>query len=188
MRRLIFLLPLLLFLVVAGYFAETLDSGRDVHELPSAMIAKPAPNFDIPSLNGPQAFTLAALKGRPIVVNFFASWCVPCRIEHPVLMRLKDENHIPIYGIAYKDARSATTQLLKTYGDPYQSIGVDRNGDVGLNFGVYGVPETYVIDSAGIIRKRFVGPLTAESVDKELLPLLRRLDSANAGPAGNRPS
>src|SRR6185437_113609 len=179
MRRLIFLLPLLLFLVLVGYFARTLTSGHDVHELPSAMISKPAPRFDLASLGDGKRLTLAELKGHPTVINFFASWCVPCRVEHPVLMRLKDENHLTIYGIAYKDDPAASTRLLQTYGDPYQQVGVDRSGSVGLDFGVYGVPETYVLDSAGIIRKRFVGPLTAESVDKELLPLLKQLSQTN---------
>jgi cytochrome c biogenesis protein CcmG/thiol:disulfide interchange protein DsbE len=181
MRRLIFLLPLLLFLVLVGYFALTLNSGRDVHELPSAMISKPAPGFDLAGLDDGKPLALAALKGRPVVINFFASWCVPCRVEHPVLMRLKDENHIAIYGIAYKDDPAASTRLLQTYGDPYKQVGVDRNGSVGLDFGVYGVPETYVLDSNGIIRKRFVGPLTADSVDKELLPLLKQLSGTGAG-------
>jgi cytochrome c biogenesis protein CcmG/thiol:disulfide interchange protein DsbE len=183
MRRLIYLAPLLLFLVLAAYFTETLTSGRDVHELPSAMISKPAPSFDLASLNTDQPLTLAALKGHPAVINFFASWCVPCRVEHPVLMRLKEENHLAIYGIAYKDAPAASTLLLQTYGDPYKQIGIDRSGAVGLDFGVYGVPETYVLDSAGVIRKRFVGPLTAESVDKELLPLLKQLNQTGTGPS-----
>jgi cytochrome c biogenesis protein CcmG/thiol:disulfide interchange protein DsbE len=90
-------------------------------------------------------------------------------------MRLSTEDHLPIYGIAYKDKPDDSAKLLATYGDPYRQIGVDRNGSVGLDFGVYGVPETYVIDAAGVIRKRFVGPLTAEAVDKELMPLLKQL-------------
>lgn len=181
MRRLLYLLPLVVFVVLAGYFARTLTSGRDVHELPSAMIAKPAPGFDLAGLNQGPALTLAGLKGHPAVINFFASWCVPCRVEHPVLMRLKQENHLAIYGIAYKDDPAASAHLLQEFGDPYAQVGIDRGGSVGLDFGVYGVPETYVLDSNGIIRKRFVGPLTAEAVDKELLPLLKRLDQAGAG-------
>jgi cytochrome c biogenesis protein CcmG/thiol:disulfide interchange protein DsbE len=96
-------------------------------------------------------------------------------------MRLAQQDHLPLYGIAYKDKPDDATRLLATYGDPYRQIGVDRNGSVGLDFGVYGVPETYVIDSAGVIRKRFVGPLTAETVDKDLLPLLKQLDRQDAG-------
>ena len=181
MRRLVYLLPLLLFVVLVGYFAATLESGRDVHELPSAMISKPAPAFDLASLNEAQKFTLTGLKGRPVVINFFASWCVPCRVEHPVLMRLKAENHVAIYGIAYKDKPEDSSRLLATYGNPYAQVGIDQSGNVGLDFGVYGVPETYVLDSNGIIRKRFVGPLTAESVDQELLPLLKQLSQPSSG-------
>jgi cytochrome c biogenesis protein CcmG/thiol:disulfide interchange protein DsbE len=175
MRRLIYLLPLVVFLVLAAYFAVSLRPGHDIHELPSAMIEKPAPAFDIAGLGNDQPLALDTLKGRPFVINFFASWCVPCRIEHPLLMRLAAEDHLPLYGIAYKDKPDDSSHLLATFGDPYRQVGVDRDGHVGLDFGVYGVPETYVIDSTGRIRRRFVGPLTAETVDKELLPLLKQL-------------
>lgn len=175
MKRAFYLLPLLLFLVVVGYFSISLRPNHDVHELPSAMIEKPAPAFDLAGLGDAGPLSLAELKGQPFVVNFFASWCVPCRIEHPLLMRLAEQNHLPLYGIAYKDKPEDSSRLLATFGDPYRRIGVDRDGHVGLDFGVYGVPETYVIDRAGVIRRRFVGPLTAEVVDKELLPLLKQL-------------
>lgn len=178
MKRLFYLLPLLLFMVLAGYFFVSLRPGHDIHELPSAMIAKPAPAFDLAGLDGSKPLALDALKGHPFIINFFASWCVPCRIEQPLLMRLADQNHLPLYGIAYKDKPDDTQRLLATFGDPYRQVGVDRNGRVGLNFGVYGVPETYVIDSTGVIRKRFVGPLTTESVNGELLPLLKQLDKS----------
>lgn len=176
MKRLFYLLPLAAFLVVAGYFMISLRAGPDVHELPSAMLNKPAPEFDLASLSGGEKLDLNALKGHPFIVNFFASWCVPCRIEHPVLMRLSQQNHLPLYGIAYKDRPEDTKKLLDTYGDPFRLVGLDQSGNVGLNFGVYGVPETYVIDATGRIRRRFVGPLTAETVNKELLPLLKQLD------------
>jgi cytochrome c biogenesis protein CcmG/thiol:disulfide interchange protein DsbE len=175
MKRLVYLLPLLLFLVLATYFAVSLRPGHDIHELPSAMIEKPAPGFDLAGLGDNKPLALETLKGHPFVVNFFASWCVPCRIEHPLLMRLAEQNHLPLYGIDYKDKPEDGSRLLATFGDPYRQVGVDRDGRVGLDFGVYGVPETYVIDSTGVIRKRFVGPLTAETVDKELLPLLKQL-------------
>jgi cytochrome c biogenesis protein CcmG/thiol:disulfide interchange protein DsbE len=139
------------------------------------MVEKPAPAFDLAGLGDPKPLALEALKGHPFVINFFASWCVPCRIEHPLLMRLAEQNHVPLYGIAYKDKPDDSTRLLATFGDPYRQIGVDRDGRVGLDFGVYGVPETYVIDGTGRIRRRFVGPLTADTVDKELLPLLKQL-------------
>jgi cytochrome c biogenesis protein CcmG/thiol:disulfide interchange protein DsbE len=175
MKRLVYLLPLVVFLIVAAYFAVSLRPGHDIHELPSAMIEKPAPSFDLAGLGDGKKLALDALKGHPFVVNFFASWCVPCRIEHPLLMRLAEQNHLPLYGIDYKDKPEDGSRLLATFGDPYRQVGMDRDGRAGLNFGVYGVPETYVIDSTGVIRKRFVGPLTADTVDKELLPLLKQL-------------
>jgi cytochrome c biogenesis protein CcmG, thiol:disulfide interchange protein DsbE len=176
MARVFYLLPLLLFLVLAEYFFVSLRPGRDIQELPSAMIEKPAPQFDLAGLGDAKPLALEALKGHPVVINFFASWCVPCRIEHPLLMRLAEQDHLPLYGIAYKDKPEDSTNLLATFGDPYRQVGIDRDGRAGLDFGVYGVPETYVLDSTGRIRKRFVGPLTADAVDKELLPLLKQLD------------
>jgi cytochrome c biogenesis protein CcmG/thiol:disulfide interchange protein DsbE len=174
MRRALFVLPLLLFLVLAGYFALALRPGRNPQELPSALIDKEAPAFQLAGLNG-DGIARDALKGQPVLINFFASWCLPCREEHPLLMRLAEQEHVPLYGIDYKDKPEAAQNLLKEFGDPYRAIGVDRDGRVGLDFGVYGVPETYVLDSSGHIRKRFVGPLTAEEVNKELLPLLKAL-------------
>ena len=174
MRRALFILPLLLFLVLAGYFAMALRPGRNPQELPSALIDKEAPAFQLPGLNG-DGIARDSLKGQPVVINFFASWCLPCREEHPLLMRLAKQEHVPLYGIDYKDKPEAARSLLQEFGDPYRAIGIDRDGRVGLDFGVYGVPETYVLDSSGHIRKRFVGPLTAEEVNNELLPLLKAL-------------
>jgi cytochrome c biogenesis protein CcmG, thiol:disulfide interchange protein DsbE len=175
MRRLPFILPLLSFLLLAGYFALSLRPGHDPHELPSALIDKEAPPFQLAGLNG-DGIARDALRGHPVLINFFASWCVPCRIEHPLLLRLAQQDHLPLYGIAYKDRPADANRLLATFGDPYRHIGLDQDGRVGLDFGVYGVPETYVIDANGIIRKRFVGPLTSETVDKELIPLLKQLE------------
>jgi cytochrome c biogenesis protein CcmG/thiol:disulfide interchange protein DsbE len=178
MKRVFYLLPLVVFLIIVGYFSVSLRPGHDSHELPSAMVEKPAPNFDLAGLGDSKPLALDTLKGHPFVINFFASWCVPCRIEHPLLMRLAEQNHLPLYGIAYKDKPDDASRLLATFGDPYRQIGVDKDGRVGLDFGVYGVPETYVIDSAGRIRRRFVGPLNAGTVDNELLPLLKQLDQS----------
>ena len=175
MRRAVYLLPLLLFLLLAGYFGMALRPGYDPHLLPSAMINKEAPAFDLAALNGPDRLALESLTGSPVLINFFASWCVPCREEQPVLMRLADQEHVPLYGIDYKDQPEDAQKLLAQLGDPYRRVGLDPDGQVGLNFGVYGVPETYVLDRTGHIRKRFVGPLTAEEVNKELLPLLTAL-------------
>jgi len=175
MRRLIYLLPVALFLVLVAYFAVSLRPGYDPHTLPSAMINKEAPQFDLAGLHG-AGLSRDGLKGQPVVINFFASWCVPCRVEQPLLMRLSKQEHVPLYGIDYKDKPEDAMRLLATLGDPFRRIGQDRDGQVGLNFGVYGVPETYVIDKEGHIRKRFVGPLTAEVVNKQLLPLLKELN------------
>jgi cytochrome c biogenesis protein CcmG/thiol:disulfide interchange protein DsbE len=175
MRRLIYVVPLGLFLIVAGYFAVSLRPGHDPHALPSALIDQEAPAFDLAGLGPGGRLARDQLKGQPIVINFFASWCVPCRQEHPLLMRLAQREHVPLYGIAYKDKPEDSVRLLDQLGDPYRGIGLDREGRTGLDFGVYGVPETYVIDGTGHIRKRLVGPLTTEVVDKELLPLLRAL-------------
>jgi len=174
MRRLLFIVPVLLFMALAAYFAVALRPNHDPRELPSALLDKEAPQFSLSGLNG-AGVARDALKGGPVLINFFASWCVPCRIEHPLLMRLAEQNHVPLYGIDYKDQPEDATKLLAQFGDPYRAIGMDRDGRVGLDFGVYGVPETYVLDSTGHIRKRFVGPLTAQQVDKELLPLLKEL-------------
>jgi cytochrome c biogenesis protein CcmG/thiol:disulfide interchange protein DsbE len=175
MRRLIALLPVGFFLILAGYFAWSLRPGYDPHALPSAMIDQEAPAFDLPALSGNGTLARDALKGQPAVVNFFASWCVPCRVEHPLLMRLAAQGKIRLYGIAYKDKPEDSARFLAQMGDPYKAIGIDRDGRTGLDFGVYGVPETYVLDADGHIRKRFVGPLTEAAVNKELLPMLRQL-------------
>jgi cytochrome c biogenesis protein CcmG/thiol:disulfide interchange protein DsbE len=176
-RRVLFLLPLVLFMVLAGYFALALRPGYDPQTLPSAMIDKEAPQFDLAGLNG-KGVARDALKGSPVLINFFASWCVPCRVEQPLLMRLANLEHVPLYGIDYKDQPEDAAKLLAQFGDPYRRVGLDPDGRVGLDFGVYGVPETYVLDSTGHIRKRFVGPLTAEQVDNELLPLLKALNKS----------
>ncbi len=176
MRRVLYLLPVVAFLVVAGYFADALFSGRDPQALPSAMIDKPAPVFSLTELNGGAPVSNDTFKGQVAVVNFFASWCVPCRVEHPILMHLAESEHLPIYGIVYKDKPDAAIALLTQMGNPYTVIGRDDDGRVAIDFGVYGVPETYVIDREGRIRFRYAGPLTAEVVRTKLLPLLKELD------------
>ncbi len=176
MRRALFLLPVVLFAVLAGYFALALRPDHDPHTLPSAMIDKPAPAFALAGLAGGAGLDRAALGGRVALVNFFASWCIPCRIEHPLLLRLSGETGTPLFGIAYKDKPEDTERFLKELGDPYARIGLDESGRTGIDFGVYGVPETYVVDKAGRIRLRHVGPLTAEAVTNELEPLIRELN------------
>jgi cytochrome c biogenesis protein CcmG/thiol:disulfide interchange protein DsbE len=178
MRRVLYLLPLLAFATLAVWFALALRPDHDSQLLPSALIDKPAPPFDLANLNGGPGLARDALKGQVVVVNFFASWCVPCRVEQPILMRLAQQEHVALYGIDYKDKPDDARRVLAQLGDPYRAIGTDPDGTTGINFGVYGVPETYVIDKTGEIRKRFVGPLTADEVTQELLPLLKKLEAS----------
>ena len=175
MRRLLYLLPVTLFVAVAAYFFAALNPKHDPSILPSALIGKPAPSFDLAGLPGRSGLDFAAIKGHVALVNFFASWCEPCRDEEPLLMRLAKDDNVPLYGIAYKDAPQDTIQYLQQLGDPYRAIGLDENGRTAINFGLYGVPETYVIDKAGRIQHRFVGPLTETDVAQTLLPLLQKL-------------
>jgi cytochrome c biogenesis protein CcmG/thiol:disulfide interchange protein DsbE len=176
LRRLLFLVPLALFAVLAGYF--TLGLSRDPSVLPSALIDKPAPEFSLPALGEGPGLAKADLAGRVTLVNFFASWCAPCRVEHPLLMRLKQEGRVALYGIDYKDRPDEARRLLAQLGDPYGRIGVDRDGRTAIDFGVYGVPETYVIDMDGRIRYRQVGPITREDYARRILPLLKQLGAS----------
>ena len=172
--RVAFLLPVVLFLVLAAYFTWALLSGRDPQRVESALIGKPAPEFSLPQLlpDLPGAVR-ADFGGKPVLVNFFSSWCIPCRIEHPYLMELTKNADVTIIGIVYKDKPEAATALLQQMGNPYDRIGQDRDGRTAIDFGVYGVPETYVIDAGGIVRFRQPGPLTPDVIRDEVLPLLR---------------
>jgi cytochrome c biogenesis protein CcmG, thiol:disulfide interchange protein DsbE len=173
MRRLLYGLPVILFVVLAGYFFLGLK--RDPSLLPSAMLDKPAPDFALPGIGDRPGLARADLTGRVTLVNFFASWCAPCRVEHPLLMRVAGEGRIALYGIDYKDKPEDAARLLAQLGDPYRRIGVDREGRTAINFGVYGVPETYVLDKEGRIRFRQVGPISAADYDDKILPLLKQL-------------
>ena len=174
MRRLIYILPLVLFAVLAGYFALGLT--RDPSVVPSALIDKPVPDFTLPPLlQDGKRLSSADLRGKPQLVNVFASWCAPCKVEHPVLMRLAREQGVTIRGINYKDKPEDAITWLKEAGNPYSAIGADQDGRVAIDWGVYGVPETYVIDAQGRIRYKVVGPLMPDEVQKTILPLLKGL-------------
>lgn len=176
MRRTLFLIPLAAFIALAGWVAVPLIRGEDPQELPSALIDRPAPAFDLPALPGHAAGASSAdLGGQVTLVNFFASWCVPCLAEHPLLTRLAREDGIRVVGINYKDESADALAWLAQHGDPYLAIGADRDGRVAIDWGVYGVPETFVVDAGGRIRLRHPGPLTPDLVDDTLLPLLREL-------------
>jgi cytochrome c biogenesis protein CcmG/thiol:disulfide interchange protein DsbE len=176
MKRLLFLLPLLLFAGVAAYFAIGL--GRNTQEIPSALIDRPMPEFALPPLDGLDRPGLARadVAGKVSLVNVFASWCVPCRVEHPVLMRIAEEGKIPLYGISWKDKAADSRAFLAELGNPYARVGWDGNGRVGIDWGVYGVPETYVIGKDGRVRYRHVSPITPDVLERTLLPLIARLE------------
>jgi len=174
--RAIVLLPLLMFAMIAGFFAWALIVRNDPTVLPSALIDQPAPQMkleplrtDLPGLD------VQALKGQVVLVNIFASWCPPCQVEHPVLMKLMREKAVPIYGINYKDKPEDAKAWLQRLGNPYTGIGVDPLGRNAIEWGSYGVPETYVIDKQGRIRHRFVGPVTEDAWQDTLLPIVKSL-------------
>jgi len=172
-RRLLFLLPVLGFIGLAVVFA--LGLGHDPTALKSAMIDKPAPDFTLPPiLEDRPGVARADLGGKPVLVNFFASWCAPCRIEHATLAGLAASG-VPIYGIAYKDKPQDARRFLADLGDPYQRIGLDLEGRTAIDFGVYGVPETYILDRDGRIRFRYAGALTDAVLKTEILPRLEAL-------------
>jgi cytochrome c biogenesis protein CcmG/thiol:disulfide interchange protein DsbE len=175
-RRLIHLLPLAVFAVVVAYFLAALWSGRDPALVPSALIDKPAPAFDLPGLSdGEPGFARADLDGAVSLVNFFASWCVPCRAEHPILMRLAREEGVRLFGVAYKDKPEAARAFLAELGNPFTRVGVDPTGRTSIEFGVYGVPESYVIDRGGHVRMRHVGAIVPAVLEKDILPLIEDL-------------
>ena len=179
MRRLLYLIPLAVFGVLAVYFAVGLT--KDPQILPSALIDKPAPTFDLPTIPGRagDGFATADLKaGGVSVVNIFASWCIPCRAEHPLINRLANMNIARVYGLNYKDEPGDALRWLKELGDNYTAVGADRSGRVGIDWGVYGVPETFVVDAEGVIRYKHIGPLDAAVLERDLVPLLARLGAS----------
>jgi cytochrome c biogenesis protein CcmG/thiol:disulfide interchange protein DsbE len=173
-------LPLLVFTCLAGLFWYALLSG-DPSRLPSALVGKEVPDFTLPPVDGlldkgapTQSFSTSDLKaGTPTVVNVFASWCVPCHEEHPVLIELATQPGIRLYGINYKDDAASARRFLGRFGNPFARVGADATGRIAIDWGVYGVPETYVIGGDGKIAYRHVGPLTEEVIKEKLLPLLQ---------------
>jgi cytochrome c biogenesis protein CcmG/thiol:disulfide interchange protein DsbE len=168
------LIPLGVFLVLCAFLLVGL--WRDPREVPSPLIGKPAPAFVLTQLHEP-AKTLgpADLRGQVWLLNVWASWCVSCREEHPLLVELGKAKVVPIVGLNYKDESVAGKRWLAQYGDPYDVSVSDRDGRVGIDWGVYGVPETFVVDKAGTIRYKQIGPITAEALEKKILPLIREL-------------
>jgi cytochrome c biogenesis protein CcmG, thiol:disulfide interchange protein DsbE len=169
------LIPLAVFVVMAAFLAVGLK--LDPREVPSPLIDKPAPAFTLPRLDSPdKTLSPADLKGQVWLFNVWASWCVSCRQEHPLLVELSRTGEVPIYGLDYKDDIGAAHDWLDRMGNPYLASVVDADGRVGIDYGVYGVPETYLIDKEGTIRYKQIGPLTPAVIEKKILPMVRELN------------
>lgn len=162
---------------VAGLFGVfAIGLGRDPSILPSTLLGKPVPDFDLPPVQGRSlGLSSANLRGAVSLVNVFASWCVACREEHPIFMRLAQEKVVPIHGINYKDAPEDAANWLDTRGDPYTRTGADRNGRVAIDWGVYGVPETFVVGADGVIAYKHIGAVTEQALSETILPLVAKL-------------
>lgn len=178
-RSLLVAIPVIVFAILAGLFFLRLRSGADPAALPSVMIGKPVPAFTLAPVAGLQAdgapvpgLSSADLKGQVTVLNFWASWCAPCQVEHPMLMRLSKEQGIRVVGIAYKDAPEASRRFLTRNGVPFAAVGSDDTGRTAIDFGVYGVPETFIVGPDGIIRDKLVGIVTPENL-KTVLDKIR---------------
>lgn len=169
-----YLIPLFAFIILAGFLLVGLT--LNPRQVPSPLIDKPAPVFQLNQLHEPEK-TMSSEDnlGKVWMLNVWASWCVACRDEHPLLVQLANSGIVPIYGLNYKDESSTAMQWLKRYGDPYAISIVDLDGKVGIDYGVYGVPETYVIDKKGIIRHKQIGPVTVDSLQKTIIPLIIEL-------------
>jgi len=170
-----YLIPLAVFAVLVGFFAVGL--GLNPREVPSPLIGKPAPEFALPQLDQPQqTLRRADLLGKVWMLNVWASWCDACREEHPHLVEFAKLKALPIYGLDYKDQREPAQQWLAQRGNPYDASLFDASGRTGIDFGVYGVPETFIIDKQGVIRFKQIGPVTPEVLRDKVLPLLRTLN------------
>jgi cytochrome c biogenesis protein CcmG/thiol:disulfide interchange protein DsbE len=170
-----FTLPVIGFLVLVVFLGIGLTLRPS--ELPSPLINKPAPQFSLPLLHNPeQRLSTADMKGRVWVVNVWASWCYSCLTEHPYINALASEHQVPVIGLNHKDVPDAAKEWLQRNGNSYEASVMDRNGKVSIDFGVYGVPETFVIDKQGLIRFKHIGPVSRESLETQLLPLIRQLE------------
>jgi cytochrome c biogenesis protein CcmG/thiol:disulfide interchange protein DsbE len=184
--RLALYLPLAMFLALAMVFLARLFSGDDPSKIPSALVGKPVPEFSLPPLDGLNragapvpGLSNNDLKGNVSVVNVFASWCGPCRQEHPLLEELAEDQRIHVLGINYKDVPANARSFLDSLGNPYRAVGVDSRGRTAIDWGVYGVPETFLVDQDGIIREKIVGPLSEQSVADIVMPKIEALLAGN---------
>lgn len=169
-----FLIPLAIFVVLLAFLGIGLT--LNPREVPSPLVDKPAPAFSLAQLHAPErVLTPADLKGQVWLLNVWASWCVSCRQEHPLLVELGKAKVVPIYGLNYKDQRPDALKWLDQFGNPYTASIMDPDGRVGIDYGVYGVPETFLIDKGGVIRYKQIGPITPEVLQQKLLPMIRSL-------------
>ena len=169
-----FLIPLAVFVVLVGFLVVGL--GLKPREVPSPLVGKPAPEFQLQQLHASdKTLTSKENLGKVWLLNVWASWCVSCRQEHPLLVELAKSGIVPVYGLNYKDQREDALRWLKQFGDPYTVSIVDPEGRTGLDYGVYGVPETYVIDKNGVIRYKQIGPVTVDALQTKILPLVKEL-------------
>jgi cytochrome c biogenesis protein CcmG/thiol:disulfide interchange protein DsbE len=174
MKRWRWSIPFAIFVVLLAFL--WIGLGRDPSVVPSPLVGKPAPAFRLAQLHKPgERLQNADLKGQVWLLNVWASWCVSCRTEHPLLVQLAKTHLVPVYGLDYKDKSEQALAWLVQNGDPYTASIVDADGRVGIDYGVYGVPETFLIDKAGVVRYKQIGPLTAEALNEKILPLVREL-------------
>lgn len=172
-----FIIPIGLFALLGVLLAVGLK--LDPRKIPSPLVDKPLPAFSLPTLDSPgRRLANADFKGKVVLVNVWASWCVACRQEHPLLMTLARAKQVPLIGLNYKDKREDALHVLQTEGNPYDVSLVDADGRVGIDWGVYGVPETFVIDKQGVVRYKYIGPISVQDWEKILLPLIQKLSAA----------
>ena len=177
MKSLRFVLPLVLFAGLAVLLFAGL--GKDTRLVPSPLIDKPAPSFELPSLRDPSTRIRSAdFAGKPWLLNVWGSWCVACRVEHEVLTAFAKRELVPVVGLNWKDVPEDAHRWLAQFGDPYDAIPVDADGRIAIDYGVYGAPESFLIDASGVIRFKHVGPLTPEIVERELVPRIAAMTGA----------
>ena len=171
-----FILPFVIFMIVAIFLFVGL--GLNPHEVPSPLVGKPAPAFSLPQLHEPdKQFSLQDMKGKVWLFNVWASWCTACEYEHPLFMELSRRNLVPLYGMDYKDKREDGMAWLQKHGNPYTLVVSDAEGRVGIDYGVYGVPETYLIDKQGVIQYKHIGVVTEKDLSEKILPLVKELQA-----------